>query len=611
MKIEKGLLGAFLGIVIFFSIPQLFLWAQVDHFETPVRSYEGDTLHYLGIVNRTVADGAPRTQAYFKEQSANPPQFIVFQGALAFLSPVLSVISITWLALLLQLCVALGVFWCLRFLLIKTGVPSLVALVVSLSVVLVSGPIAFRGYALGNWFLPLALLGVVFLVKFWESEKLSRRSLGYSFLALLAFSLHPIYYTLGGAALGFLWIARLRREPTAVSWKLFGVWFVAALGLFLVLFGRFLVGTPEGADTLARIVSIKTRLPFHALFMIRLLFLSGAGYFLSVPVVAATALASFLGLSSYIGTGTYIANDHYAILEDYLVLVLSLGVLFRKESLRKIPRWFSWVAVALAGITAYDIFQYLEFRPGYLGRYAPLIAGYILLAIILVLPQYRKKIAATLSLKSTLGVLVAFSVLYGFAITYLDMKPEIQLHRAEQEYRPLLSFFESKNEEAILADPGISDFLSVYSPGYVYWSPIGFSETVSNTELYRRWFDARLFFGAVEGLEPVRVTGTTDRCYEYKRVVYLELLAKLGYSKPKETLCDLVDVREASFELMEKQYEVESGEVLESKTWDLGYGVDWLVIDRVKDTPPPEWLAEKYFTLETILADRFVVYRKN
>lgn len=603
--------GAIL-IAIFFSIPQLWSWARVDSYQEPIRHYDGDTAHYLSILHTTVVEGTPRAQAYFWEEPDSPPQFWIFQTVASIFHPLRS-ISIVWFDLALTLLVGLAVFLLFDFVLCRAGVPVVVSAVVSLCFVLLYGPIAFRGYALGNWFLPVFLGGMAASLRFFEAKEIDLRALGWALCAVVLFAVHPVYFAMGGLSLGLLWIARLSHKQSKSSLKFFAVWGAFSISLFFYLFFAFLKGTPAGEDTLYRIVALDTRLPFHILLGARLGLLSVVAYSVGFLPIASFAGAAFVGLFSFVLTGQYIANDHYAIPEDFLAPALFLGLLFSgavSSSLYK----FKFLRVAFLGVallSLFDVLQYLNFRPGYLGRFAPMLGGYLGIALILNVPHAQVVLKKLLNDRRVLVVFCLFSLIYGSVITYRDLRPVASAHREAQEYRMLIGSVRKLSNGVVLADPYIENLISLYTPHKVYWSHIAFSETVLNEELKARWLDTSLFFEGSRGLEPVFVTGTTDRCYEYERIKYLNFFESLGFSHPKKVLCGPVEEREALWPVLKQEAQEFASSTVVAKTWAPQYKLDYLIVDTKKNNPPT-WLVEDYFVLSATVGERFRIYgRKN
>jgi hypothetical protein len=591
-------------------LPDLRLWGQVDHFSSlPLRDYRGDTAHYLAILHSAQLNHGPTANAYFWEQASEPSQFYVFQRVVGWLGD-LGGLEIVWVAVILRLVVAWLVFCLLSRLLLIFSVPERFAAYLSFAFTLFYGAVAFQGYALGFWFLP-CLLGALYLAaQFSIKPFTSFWSIWRPVLAVALASVHPVYFTLVGLAVGLIILFKLIREPKSAVFLGAGVWSVLSLVAFYLLFWPFLASHfPAAQDVLYRIVAIDTRIIIHPLFSLRLIFLCVLSLFAWRQgrdqrwlVVSAFSFAALIGLDSYLLTGTYIANDHYAIIEDSLSVLTAALLLSKAPNLSsRASKIFSLSALALLVFSLImTVDFYFHFQLGYYGKWFPVHLAYFLIALTLWWPQKARDYLSKffVSKVAVMVFLVICPVLYANVLLYKNAVPHLAGNQEVQEYRELISYLRTQDEGVVLADPKLSNLISLFTNQRVYWSPIAFSESVTDQELIQRWQEARLFFyQSLSGPEAQgSVVGTINRCSDFGRGEVLDLLTKIGWSEPQATLCQPEQDRIARFAELNLAADRYSHGVSSRGEWQAAYRLDKLVVLPGEVVTP--WLLEQDFMLE-------------
>ena len=581
---RTSLIGAVLVVVCFFASPDLYLWKTVDNYQEPLRFYGGDSAHYLAVAHSAMVDGQPNSNAYFFEPTEDHSQFFLTQSFFAFWSKVFGITSVVLVDLFMRIGVAVATFGILYILLSRFGVPWTVSLTMSLLAVLAYGSIAFRGFALGYWFLPLILGSLYTAVRF-EEETEASSLFRWSLFGVLLSAIHPVYFLMSGLAFAVLWFERLRSvtfKKESLFWAL--GWVVISGILFIVLYGAFLVPSLAVRETLYRIVAIDTRLLIHPLYSIRLLLLGYVAYSLfKKNAYAAYSLAALVGLNSYILTGTYVANDHYAyIIEDFMVYVLGVAIVWGSRELDMVKKGrLGLVALCVFVVTAFERLNYLSFRPGYLGRWAPLLAGYFLIGIVLCFPRIRVELRRLVHPAVLVG-LVLLSIVYGGVLISKDYAPDLFAHRVVNTRRELIETLRVLPKGVVLADPAVSESVLLFTNHKVYWSSGAFSETATNQELLLRWQDEKLFFENHPHLNGDYVwntlLGTAQRCQDNKRDRVYKIFSGFGINQFERTLCDPVKARAERTPGFEKLFQSYKDSIEKDQNWSPAFRVDYLIL---------------------------------
>ncbi|MGB3921690.1 MAG: hypothetical protein WBL19_00190 [Minisyncoccia bacterium] len=600
----------FIVLAAIFSFPDIYLWATVDNFDSPVRYYRGDTYHYLSVFRSAMIDGGPNANSFFVEQPDEKSQFFILQSLALLLSPFKDV-SIVWFDVFLRSLVALLVYWLLTKLFLLQSVSERLSKILAFSATLIYGIIALKGAAIGFWFLPALLGGLYCVMKFLEDGKDGMRSSVWPiFLSLPLFAVHPVYFTMGGLAALLAWFIRLREDRSRRMLAIFFAWCLTAIGLFATLYLSFFIGSPGGEDATYRVVAIDTRLPIHPVFSLQLITIAIVALLAKERAILMFAIAAFVGLNSYIVTGTYIANSHYAlIINDFLVILLVLAILFKDKALGT-HRVLGVLTFLLFAFMLFEILRYLDFQPGYIGRWALLLSGFFFLSVLLVSTRVRSYITGVLGSK-LIWLVVVFALLYAPTIAYKDMQADIDEHREVQSYRPLVEEFKSKEAGAVLARPEVANIVSLYTGQKVYWSNNAFPESVTDEELLERWMDAAIFYPEDEfiyGEEAVTsVMGNSNRCMVHKRDDYYNILVRIGFPQFKEDLCDrYISYRAGWPELVEESRDF-SRQATSTGVWQPQYRLDWLIVEESEKEKLGKFL-DKYFTFVKVVDERFFVY---
>lgn len=602
-----GLLSVLL--LLSFLLPELRLWGQVDHFSSlPLRDYRGDTAHYLAILHSAQLNRGPTANAYFWEQANEPSQFYVFQRVVGWFGD-LGGLEIVWLAVILRLVVAWLVYWLLSRLLLVFGVTERFSVYLSFAFTLFYGAVAFQGYALGFWFLPCLLGALYFASQFYLQPFNSFWDIWRPVLAVALASVHPVYFTLVGLAVGLLILSKISRERKATLYLGAGVWGGLSLAAFYLLFWPFLAShLPAAQDVLYRIVAIDTRIIIHPLFSLRLIFL----FILSLLawqqgrdqrwlIISSFSFAALIGLDSYLLTGTYIANDHYAIAEDFLAILTAALLLSKSPNLSPlVSKIFSVSALFLLTVSVVmTIVFYFHFQLGYYGKWFPLHLAYLLIIGVLWQPHKTHEWLSRIFDSKTVVVvfLVVCPVLYANVLLYKNAVPHLSGNQEVQQYRELISYLRTQDEGVVLASPQLSNSISLFTNQRVYWSPIAFSESVTDQELIQRWQEARLFYPSLSDPEAQgSVVGTINRCSDFGRGEVLDWLTKLGWLEPQTVLCQPEKDRVVRFAELNTVADSYSHEIGSKQEWRATYRLDKLVV--LPGEVVPAWLLQQDFEVE-------------
>gem|GEM_PF-2149247 len=612
-------------VVFVFCAPEIFMWQSIDHGAIPLRAYRGDAAHYMSILNSAIEHVGPTGNSYFFENRTLPSRFFVFQVVAAFLFSYTS-LPIVWAALFLKLFVALSVWYLCARSMTLGGVDERLAYAASSVFVLTYGATAFDGYGLGYWFLPALVGGLYLLARTCAKIPHSMSSYGLLLVGtLFLFSFHPAYFGLGTIVTGLslLYALILHRDRRIVAVAV--VWFVAALILFGVLFVPQLQTSDVNTDMLHRMALVVTHLPVHPLVSSQLLFLLCVVFFGFRNerdnqrrrvwfVWGSVCAASLVLLNSSVVTGRYLVNDHYTVFIDFVSLFIF--VLFVVSDVRR-STWLVTLGVAgvcIALVSIFDVAQYLNFRPGYYGRWSVLHVSIAGVAAMCIWPSLRQYARKGVSSRFFLALCVGVAAAYASAIIGIDIKNSRYVrHEAVQSYRPLVEYMQTRQPGVVLADTSISSLMAIYTPHMVYWSQYGFSQTETNDDLLVRYENTRLFFPDDSDLSSTTITasllGAIDRCNDFGRHYWLDLATKIGMPAFERELCAPNRERDSAIPAVYAAAVRYDEAVNARRVWNQPFRVDYLIVES-DNTEVPAWLLANYFMKDKEIAGRFVVYRK-
>ncbi|MDP2910122.1 MAG: hypothetical protein Q8N69_03580 [bacterium] len=631
---KKNIYLMVLAIVVIFLAQDFFYWAVLDNFQTPLRYIKGDTSLYVYQLNSVIDHNKPACNPTFWENKCELGRFFVFGKLLSFV-PFHGKIPTAWWIIILRGAVPLLVFFILARLLNLFGANKKISYIFSFIFVLFYGPMTFKGgSALTNWFLPAFLFGLFLVLKFYKSEKVNLKSSLFLLASLPFFSFHPVYFAVGTMVSGFLWLHiffqdRLKNKKLIVY---FLIWLALALALFWRIFLPFMFsGNPEFSvilnDMAARNTLLETRFPFLFLFGARyLLVLLSAIYFVlkifknkiqdvelkkKTVFVLALASACFVGLNSYIVLGKYYLNDHFPFVESYLAMLFLILLYFIPRNLW--GRKLKYLGISFLFFTILSVLVVLiasNFKPVYSGPWLTIFLIYFIAGMVFYKPVLIDSFPLS-HRKFLLVFLVSTGIFYAIFINYWDDRFWFPQHKKAEEYRGLINELNKLPEGVILSDPNIANLTLIYTRHKVYWSPIAMHDAVSTNELFERWIRARAIFPEEEQFNNrsaiYSVYGARDnKCREYKRYIYLNLLAKLGIDSPRKAICD-----ESVYEKWPEVKTVADKFVSEIKSgkkkWDPIYKIDYLIVEKGKDKVS-QGLIAKYFK-EIDRGSNYIIYR--
>jgi hypothetical protein len=621
-------------VVILFVAPDIFYWASLDNFQTPLRSIKGDTSLYVYQLNSVIDHDKPACNPTFWENKCELGRFFVFGKLLSFV-PFHEKIPTAWWLIILRGAVPLLVFFILAKLFNLFGASKKISYIFSFVFVLFYGPMTFKGgSALTNWFLPAFLFGLFLVLQFYKSEKVNLKSLLFLLGSLLFFSFHPVYFAVGTMVSGLLWLSIFFQDRFKIKKLIiyFLIWLVLAVVLFGNIFLPFMSsGSPEFSvilkDMASRNTFLETRFPFLFLFGVRyLLVLLGVIYFVykifknkiqdvelkkKSLFLLALASACFVGLNSYVVLGKYYLNDHFPFVESYLVILFLILISFIPKNLW--DKKLKYLGAILLFFTTVSILTTLiadNFKPVYAGPWVPIFLGYLVIGFILYKPVLLDSFPSNYR-KFLLTLLIITSVFYAIFINYWDDRTWIPQHKNFEEYRGLINDLNKLPDGVILSDPNIANLTLIYTRHKVYWSPIALHDAVSTNELYQRWIRARVIFpeGELSNGKNAAYSvygGRDNKCIEFKRYLYLNILAKIGITGPKKVICDQSAYdRWPEMKLAADKFmaEIKSGK----KGWDPIYKVDYLIVESGKDKVSQDIIG-RYFKKESE-GSGYIIYR--
>lgn len=594
-------------IVLAFALPELWLWKSVDSFSEPFRYYRGDMAHYAVILDRAIEAGGPVGNSFFFEEQEHPSRFFVFELVAGLFGKLFAPAGVAVLVIALRIIVPVLSFLLFAELIRRVGISAEYANFLAALQILLYGVISFQGYGLANWYIPSLLAGLILVVEAFCDEQFSPRRAALLVVSIGLFTLHPAYFAFGGAVTGVAWFLWMRRFGV----RAVGPFFVAWLGLAGVLFAMFFAGgLSSGAaatDFLARMALISTRFPIHPIVLLELgLAAIIAGYAARGAGEASARALHFLAVAFGIGflailapsiTGTYLVNDHYTIAHEYLVVVLAASLIFTGDV--KTPKWSARFLVFAVVLDILFVLAYLNFKPGYYGRFATHHAAYFLIAGMVLWPGLRILLKKALAVTALRGLLVVAALGYALLLQYKDISGgHFAGHQAVQKYRPLIAELRKLPAGVVLADNTLSHIVPITTEHQIYWSSIAFSQTSTDEALLRRYQDAHLAFPDDPSHVPPGVInslhGAVDRCREYGRGKVLEALSSRGWTAPLREICAPDRVRAEAYEISKERVQAFVSNANRTKSWQPEYRVDYLLVSDGATTTPV-WILNTYF----------------
>lgn len=634
---KKHLALSALAIGIFFAIPDIVGWIRIDRMRPPIRSEMGDQTHYLTHLHRLQVDGRVGDSVFVWERMDKPSRFVFFDPIFKAIPGYKSISPLWWFTILKSVS-AITIFIALFYLVRIFGVREAPALGLAIFSIFFYGPYALQGPAISSWFLSLFLTGFAVLaftaIQGWYGWRL----LAASTVLLFASAMHAVY-AIAGIGMGALWWAHAFYHERRVRTWLCGVlWAGAAFFVFWALFGTYLgdaFGDPSSniSGVLERTAALRTRhivfpllaakFALAALISVWLYFrernsrdVSSARrwlipLFLALPLVAVEVQNVLTGLS-YLG-------DHFLVLEEWLVLPAAAALLFTDNNgqnaeslLTPTSRLGRILGILLIGAAIIFLFSLLAPRPVrswlVLGRWVPLVGAYLAVGIAL---ASNRLFGMVRRAASTFGVaLVVFSVCYAVLFSwrsYVYAEPE---HQAAQRFRELFSKLAELSKGVVMVSPDAANLLALYAPHRVYWSPMNGQYGGLHQELVARWLDEAIVFSDDErllgGVGAFSVFGGPNAwCHTLTERAFYAPLQRLGITDA--TLCNNNFVEKEWPRLIARHKERLMSLGDEGTEWQPAYKLDWLVVDRNRDTASPV-LLKRHFEAVTETGP-FVIYR--
>lgn len=604
-------------ILFLFLIPDLVYWAVLDNFKTPMRYISGDTGLYVSQLNNLLNTGRPAGNPYFIENHYEVGRFFAF-GKLFALLPFTDKVSTIWWTIILRGAVPFFIFFVMANFFRLFYLERRSSYWFSFIFTFLFGTITFKGgTGMVNWYLPMFILGLTWVIEFYQNNNRNPLGLFFVLISPLFFSLHPIYFFTGIGLSGVFWLLILNKNRT---WKMAGFftgWGIITAVLFYFVFLPFFYSADPVLAKAARDMSLRntmlfTHFPFLFLYSVRYLLLMVISLLGLKSVInknyetkwrqiwSAVAMFSaiaFLGLNSYVITGRYFINDHFPLLEDFIVIPLFILILFGPQiKFSFFSKWLGWIVLLVSFVSMLVIWNYLSFKPVYFGRWVPQYAAYFSMGLLFIWPTLKEKLFVNYG-KIIAAFFVFMSVFYFVFMAFWDEKYWFSFHKEIQRFRPLIEELNKLPTGVILSNYYIADLITTNTPHKLYWSAVAMHDLVSTDELTQRWTEARAFFpkepafndnGAV-----FSVYGTKDnKCREFKRGFYLGYLSRLGINGPQKKICDksLND----KWPEMRAQADNYYKKVILGSIWKPSYRIDYLVMEKNKDFIPPMALS-RYF----------------
>ena len=578
-------------VVLTFLIPELIVWGTVDHFKEPVRSYRGDTAHYMTVLNSALSKGGPEGNSFLYEEQEHGSRFFVFESLVGAVGRVIPVPA-SVLAIIFQVLVPLLIFYILYSIFIALGIDDKIASFASLFHTLVYGVVVYDGYGLAFWFMPFLLLGIWVLIANSVRDSFTPRSGLMIVLSIFLFTLHPAYFAFGGALSIVAWFILIRRHTFRTMLPYILLWFVT-------LFADILTSSVAAHDTLVRMALVSTRFPVHPIQMIELLVVGIALFsYRKLNILSAAFLIGFVALLAPTIIGSYLVNDHYVIAKDYLILAAALLLIY-SENLKK-RLWLGWILLVTTLLDIFVVLNYFNFQPGYYGKYVTIHGSLLVIALILIAPELRGFARRALGSKYLRVFLICLAMFYALLLQYKDYTNSRLVRDINiQQYRPLFEHLRNLPKGVVIADNFLSFHIPIFTPQKVYWSSLASSQPAPTLNILERFEDVHLFFPDDEAHQPPAVVGyifgAVDKCREFNRRGILEKLASFGFKAPLAEMCAPTFERQARYDALKDVLEERHKKTLASQKWQPAFRADYLILTK-EDKQVPLWLIEKYFT---------------
>mgnify|MGYP001558748280 CR=1 FL=1 len=610
MKKLPGISNSFAiaALIVVFLLPELIVWIKIDSLKEPLRSYRGDTAHYMTVLNGALQRG-PEGNSFFYEEQEHDSRFQVFEFLVRGVG-YLTNIPASVFAIILGILVPLVAFLLFYLILVSLGVVANTALFVALLHVVVYGVVVYDGYGLAFWFVPFLLLGLYMITRSIKSDIFDFQSGLLLSLSIIPLTIHPAYFVFGGALAAVAWFILARRHGVRILMPYFLLWLILSGLLFLLLFAGSLGGSVASEDTLVRMALVQTRFPIHPILMIELLCVGVALFSRKqFNLLSSAFLIGFAALLAPTITGSYLVNDHYVIAHDYLIIAAALLLIYSAGVKKQL--WLGGILLITTLVDIFLVLNYFNFNFGYYGKYATIHASLFAISLILIWPDTR--LLARKVLESRKIIIAAFALAITYALL-LQYKDTVNSHLARdtqaQIYRPLVETLRKLPPGVVLADNDLSFFLPIFTPHKIYWSTLAVSHPAPTANILKRFEDADLFFSDDFTHQPPvaasAIFGAINKCEEFHRGDMLKKLADYGFRRPYQEICSPVVERQAKYNAVKAVLAENQTQTLARKEWVPAFRVNYLVISD-KDKNVPSWLIKKYFT-QIASIPGFIIY---
>ncbi len=637
-----------LAVGLFFITPDLVEWWRVDHFQTPVRALGFDQIHYLTNLHRLQVEGTAGSSMFTWEHRDEPSRFLFFDAFMKHL-PGFTRIPIIWWQLILKFFSSLAVFIGLYGLFRAGRIKADLALLLALAATFLYNPYAMQGSGLSSWFLIFFLLGFVVFAFAVVWRPYSPATLVASIFLLFLSTAHPVNLLSTIGVTGLWWLNALwQKRKEARVWLYACLWLFAASVCVWLLFGnyiKFFLGYsyPVVSDGFfERNGGVYMYFPPFPLIAARFGFLTAALYVgyrkcresLDAAVAPFWLMLLFLAIQGFIFnvqniiTGFSVFAERFTVFEEFVVIPVAVMILFTVSEARNAkvfadsfgirppveftapPEIFRGlrlqkiIGIGLLTITAIFIVSLTLDRPIrswlVLGRWAPLIAGYVVIVFWLLVPERLARFSSK-AIK-LLPVVLLLCIAYAGLLLWRFYVYDVPVQNDFQANRQIFSRLSGLSPGVVMASPEMSEYAALYTHHRVYWSWMISQFGGTYEEFVLRLTDEHLVF---EGNTELGADLGRFSIFGAPNQWCAMLTEKLFYAKIREagianvTTCDTAGT-DRDWPRYLAEYAQRRNDIAHGGAWVPRYRLDWLVVDESKDRVSAEMLRRYFEKVESV-----------
>ncbi|MDO8558261.1 MAG: hypothetical protein Q7S09_03690 [bacterium] len=634
-----------LAVGLLLITPDLITWWRIDRFQTPLRNLGYDQIHYLTNLHRLQVEGMSGSSMFTWEHRVGLPRFPFFDLFIQHL-PYFASLPIIWWQIILKFFSALAVFLGLYGLFRAGRVKMELAFLLALVATLLYSPYTNQDVGLTTWFLIFFLLGINAFVFAVVRHPYSLATLGASIFFLFLSMTHPVFLFTAIGTTGLWWLGALWQKRKDWRVWLYGCIWLGAVGVSTwLLLGDYIkvfLGHSASAANdgfFERNGGVRIRVPLFPLLVAQFGFLTAALYVgyrkyrrsLDAGGASVWLVLSFLAFQGFlfniqnIVTGFSVIADHFSVLAEFVALPAAAMILFAPSEVGTVNgevvpvyqngsgKGQKTIGIGLLAVTAILIASLTLDRPIrswlVLGHWAPLISSYFIIGLWLLSPEWLARAAVKAARFLPLVLVPILSVVYAGLLLWRFSVYDLPAQKDFQANRQIFSRLSKLPAGVVMAPPGMSEYIALYTPQRVYWTFANGQFGGTYQEFAGRLVDERLIFENNSELGGdighFSIFGAPDQWCP-------KLTEKLFYTKMRQagianvTTC-IPAKNDADWPKYLAEYARRRDEIAHGAAWTSAYRLDWLVVDESEDRVSRDMIGRYFEKVESV--GDFTIYR--